>query len=459
MDKKIKFLLINPTATPWRVGQGRRPSRKTQIFRYSMLTSLYVASAMPSTVDTRVLDEDVEPVDYDSDADLVGISFMTFNAPHAYEIADTFRKVKGKTVIVGGYHPSFLPEEAKAHADAVCVGEAENIVTEMILDFSRGRLKPFYRNGPVALAGLAVPDRRLLARSFYAPVDAVQASRGCPNRCRFCSITSFFRHSFRKRPVEEVIDELRGLRQNILFMDDNITTDPEYAKELFSAMIPLRKRWFSQCSVRIVYDDELLGLAARSGCRGLFVGLESLSQENLQDWGKGFNRVKDYTLAVAKLHRHGIGIAAGIVFGHDRDTPEIFPRTLEFLDSAKVDALQATLLTPFPGTPLFEDLEREGRIFDRDWSHYDFGHVVFEPKGMSRQALREGHAGVVNAFHSKPRAARRLWNALRFLDAETIFRLALPLNLGYPLRHRLARVFRNSEASAPAQAEARREAA
>ncbi len=402
-----------------------------------MLTSLYVAAAMPPNVETQIVDEDVEPVDFDSDADLIGISFMTFNAPRAYEIADRFRNKRNKKVIVGGFHPTFMPEEALQHADAVCAGEAENIVPVMINDFLNGTLKRIYRNSAVDLRGLKVPNRNLLQRTSYSLPDTVQATRGCPQRCKFCSITQFFGHKFRKRPVDEVIEELKSLRTHLLFMDDNITTDASYAKELFRRMIPLKKRWFSQCSVRIAYDDELLDLAARSGCLGLFIGFESLNEDNLKEWHKSFNKAKDFDWAIRRIHAKGIGIQAAIVFGDDGDTKESFPRTLDFLLRSNIDALQATILTPFPGTPLHAEMERAGRIVDKDWGHYDFRHVVFEPKQMSREDLKEGHDWVLRGFYSRRSIASRFARELSYLNPSTMIRATIPLNIGY--RSRLAK--------------------
>ena len=296
-----------------------------------MLTSLAVAAALPPDVEVWIVDEEVEAIDFDARVDLVGISFMTFNAPRAYEIADKFRLQKGKTVIMGGFHPSFMPEEAIQHADSICIGEAESNLPQMISDFRAGALKRFYDNGLADLSQMRPIDRDLIPRGKYVWADTVQATRGCRNHCSFCSITSFFGNSFRARPVDQVISELRSLGRNIMFIDDNITTDPDYAKELFSRMIPLKKIWFSQCSVTIAANPELLSLAQRSGCRGFFIGLESLSQENLRHWGKDFNRASDYREAIGKLHSKGISVFAAIVFGNDWDTPKVFADTLRFL--------------------------------------------------------------------------------------------------------------------------------
>jgi len=405
-----------------------------------MLSSLAVAAAMPEGVVTRVLDEEVEPLDPEEPADLVGISFMTFNAPRAYEIADAFRRT-GRPVVLGGYHPTFRPEEALAHADAVCVGEAEPNVGRLVEDFHAGRLRPVYDEGPADLSGLRRPDRSLVPRGRYAWVDPVQATRGCPHGCTFCSISSFFGRRFRTRPVDDLVDELRGLGKGILFLDDNLTADPEFARELFARMIPLGKRWYSQASVTLADDPELLALAVRSGCRGLFVGFESLSEEGLTSFRKDFARARDYRRAVERLHAAGVGVQAGLVLGHDADGPDVFRETLDFLLAARVDALQATVLTPFPGTPLYSEMEAAGRIVDRDWSHYDFRHVVFEPKMMRRETLQAGHDWLLARFYSVRAIAGRLLGELSYLRPGTILRGTIPLNLGYRVRLRKDRTW------------------
>jgi radical SAM superfamily enzyme YgiQ (UPF0313 family) len=360
---------------------------------------------------------------------------MTYNAPRAYEIADRFRAQKGRPVIFGGYHPTFMPEEAIQHADAVCIGDAEDNVPRMLEDFRAGHLKPFYRSELRDLAGLPIPNRALIRGKDYAPLDVLQATRGCCHHCGFCSVAAFHRYHLRTRPVEEVVAELKTLGPHILFMDDNLTCDPEYAKQLFAEMIPLNKSWFSQCGIDIAHDEELLRLASRSGCRGLFIGFESLSQGSLRSWRKHTNRGRDYLVVVQKLHAAGIGVFAGFVFGSDEETPDVFGRTLEFLLEANVEMLQATRVTPFPGTPLFEELERQGRILDRDWSHYDFNHVVFEPLHMHRETLHAGVSWVLRQFFTPGHIARRLWKGFGYLHPALTLRAVLPLNVGY--RHRL----------------------
>jgi radical SAM superfamily enzyme YgiQ (UPF0313 family) len=358
---------------------------------------------------------------------------MTYNAPRAYEIADRFR-ARGKPVVVGGYHPTFLPNEAIRHADAVCIGEAEPNLPRMIADFEAGRLQPFYEGGLADLARLRIPDRGLIRSRAYVTPNVVQATRGCPYRCAFCSIAAFNRNTIRTRPIADVIAELETLGRHVLFMDDNLIGDRAYAKELFAAMRPLGKRWYSQCGIGIGYDAELLKLAAQSGCRGLFIGFESLSQQTLHAWKKNVNRAKDYLTVVQRLHQAGIAVFAGFVFGGEEDGPGVFANTLEFLDESGVDALQATRLTPMPGTPLFAEMEQQGRIFDHDWSHYDFKHVVFEPRAMSPATLDAGTAWVSRSFYARSQLLRRVWRSFGYLDASLVLRAVLPLNLGYRYR-------------------------
>ena len=427
--KPIEFVLINPASPTWSVRPGERP-RAARFFRFSMLSSQYVATAMPPYVQTRIIDEEVEVLDFDLHADLVGISFMTYNAPRAYAIADALR-ARGMPVIFGGYHPTFLPEEAIQHADAVCIGEAESNVPRLMEDFCAGRLQPFYRSSPVNLAGLKPPRRELIRKQDYAPLDFLQATRGCNYQCSYCSVSAFNDHNLRTRPVEEVIAELQALGRRVLFMDDNLTGDRAFARELFRAMLPLGKTWFSQAGLGLAFDDELLDLAARSGCKGLFVGFETLSEAGLRGFNKRPNLGKDYAKAVDKLHARGVAVCAAFMFGGDEDTPNVFEHTLKFLLDSNVETVQATRLTPFPGTPLFADLDSQGRIIDKDWSHYDFNHVVFEPRHMSRETLDKGVAWVLRQFHTRRAITRRTWNSLGYLGLGLTLAAVLPINLGW----------------------------
>ena len=428
----IKFLLINPTSPLWRINGSQRP-KNSKFFRFSMLSSLYVAASMPDNVETKIVDEEVESIDLDTDADIIGISFMTYNAPRAYELGDYFRS-KGKTVIFGGFHPTFKPEESIQHADAICIGESENNIPKIMEDYMAGTLKPFYKSDLVNLENLPEIDRRLIKHKSYLTTDALQATRGCFYKCDFCSVAAFNRYHFRARPVGKVIDELKKLGRQVLFMDDNIALNREYAKELFEAMIPLKKRWFSQCGIGIAEDDELLRLAEKSGCRGLFIGFESLSEKNLKNWNKHVNRRKNYAEITRRIHDHKIGIFAGFVFGSDDDGPDVFENTLDFLLDSNIEVLQSTRLTPFPGTPLYKKMVSDDRIVDKDWSHYDFFHVVHQPCNMSAETLDTGTAWLQKEFYSYKNISRRVIRTFNYLDTETVMKIILPMNLGYRVK-------------------------
>lgn len=401
----MRILLIAPASGNWH-HVGRSKIFNGKVFRFSLLSLLSVAAATPPRVRVDIVDEQVDEIPWSTRYDLVGITCMTAAAPRAYELARRFR-ARGIPVVLGGMHPTFLPDEALRHADAVCAGEAETIWPRIVEDAGSDCLSGIYR-GPLAdLAGLNRPPRHLVRGRHYATVQAVQATRGCPNRCAFCAVSAFHGGRHRRRPVEEVAAEVAALpRRFFVFTDDSLTADADYARELFRALRPLNKRWISQSTLGITDDAELPRLAAEAGCVGLFVGLETFSEANLEGVDKGFHRVAEYRDRVGVLHAHGIGVEAGIVFGFDRDDPGVFRRTLQLLDDLEIDMIQVSVLTPLPGTPHFEKMRE--RIFDRDWSHYDYHHVVFEPRRMTARQLQEGHDWVTHQFYRPWRIARRL---------------------------------------------------
>jgi radical SAM superfamily enzyme YgiQ (UPF0313 family) len=260
------------------------------------------------------------------------------------------------------------------------------------------------------LAGLKPLPRHLLSRRHYGTVQAVQATRGCPHRCAFCAVSAFHEGGLRLRPVEEVVAEVAALPNRFfLFVDDSLTADADYARELFRRLRPAGKRWFSQATLAITDDAGLVRLAAASGCVGLFVGLETFSETTLATVDKGFNRVAEYRARIEVLHAHGIGVEAGIVFGFDGDDRTVFRRTLGWLDDLEIDMIQASVLTPLPGTPYYDRVR--SRIFDHDWSHYDYHRVVFDPLLMSAAELQDGHDWVTAEFYRPRRIARRLARA------------------------------------------------
>lgn len=368
-----------------------------------------LAALTPPGVDLHLVDEHVEGVDLTEAADLVAISAQTASAPRAYEIADAFR-ARGVPVVMGGMHPSALPEEAGQHADAVVVGEAENQWAQVLTDFAAGHPQPLYRAAerPV-LTNLPLPRWDLLRRERYLLTNLVQTARGCPHACSFCSVSSVFGRRYRFRPIGEVIEEIRALKlRSVAIYDDNLVGRPARARELCEALMPLKVRWVGQGDLSVAEDEELLQLMARSGCLAMFVGIESLSQESLDGAHKHPNLGLDLERAVAKIHRHGIDLVGAFVFGLEGDYPDIFARTVSFAERVKLAAAQFTVLTPFPGTPIHDQLQAEGRIMTGDWSQYTMGNVVYAPKHMTASQLAAGRNYAYRRFYSLRSMARRL---------------------------------------------------
>lgn len=368
-----------------------------------------VAALTPPDVEVSLTDENVAEIDFNKEVDLVGITSLTSTAHRAYEVADTFRAA-GKKAVLGGIHPSMLPEEAKQHADAVVIGEAEGIWPGVIADFKANNLQKVYRQKErPSLVGLPIPRRDLFNKSSYFFGNTVFTTRGCPYSCSFCTVTSFFGHTYRCRPVAEVISEIKTLNSKklFIFLDDNVVGNPKFAKELFRALIPLKIKWVGQSSVTIAKDDELLKLAAASGCIDLFIGFESLSPSNLAAVGKKINAVDEYESIIGKLHASGIGVHGFFIFGLDGDDTESFKRTVRFAQKARLESAQFDILTPYPGTAIFESLDKAGRIFNKDWSQY--GHdLMFEPKSLSREELQDGRSWAWRKFYSLPSIWKRI---------------------------------------------------
>ena len=383
----MKILLISPDLEGSLYRYSRREVRS---FSFPRLTLPILAALTPPEHSVRLVDESVEDIDFEAEADLVGISLLTFLAPRGYEVADRFRS-RGTPVVLGGMHASALPEEALLHADSVVIGEAEETWPILLQDFEKGQLQRIYRaEKRPSLEALPRPRLDLLKREGYLNANCVQATRGCPFGCDFCSVTDFFGNSFRLRPVKEVVAEVAALPGDFIFVDDNIAGNRAYAQELFSALIPLGKMWGSQCHLGLANDPELLSLAAQSGCTHMFIGIETVSQANLKGVHKSFNKVSQYEESIARFHDQGIVVNAGMIFGLDEDDDSVFPTTVEFLEKNKVELTLFNILTPLPGTRLYARLEEEGRIIHRNWSHYDGRHVVFQPKKMSPETLRDG---------------------------------------------------------------------
>ncbi len=414
-------------------------------FKFPLLSTSLLAALTPDRHQVSIIDEGISEIDFDQEVDLVAITAITPLAPRAYEIADEFQK-RGRKVVIGGIHASWLPEEARAHSDSVAIGEADEIWQEILGDAEAGRLKPFYRQKErTDLTLLPIPRRDLLPRKGYLFHNLIQTTRGCPYDCEFCSVTALHGKTYRMRPIAEVEKEIQSLERSrayIFFVDDNIVGNLSYAKELLTMLSHYRLRWVSQGPIHIAENEEILSLMAKAGCHGLFIGFESLREENLELMGKRINRVERYERAVQRLHDAGIGVYGSFVFGYDYDDASVFDEFLEFADRNRIDGAFLPILTPFPGTRIYQRLKQEGRLLTEDWSKYDMATVVFQPKRMTVEELQEGFWKVNRSFYSIPSMIKRIFHPFQIRRSLIIFG---PMNLGlWPAVKKAERYFKKN---------------
>jgi radical SAM superfamily enzyme YgiQ (UPF0313 family) len=393
----LKLLLVLPENRRSYWG-GVSRSGKAGFARLSLTT---VAALTPADWDVTIHDARTGPVNPDLKPDLVGITGITSEMPSAYAVADSFR-LQGVPVVMGGVHVSAMPDEALVHADAVVIGEAEPVWARLLKDFKTGSMKKKYNGSLCDMRDMVVPRRDLLDRNMYSSgFNTLQATRGCPFACSYCTVTAFFGNEFRTRPVEQVIEEVSAFdTRDFFFMDDNIVGRPAYARELFEKLMPLGKTWGSQASITLAKDPELLRLYAASGGRYAFIGFESLSQKNLNNMKKGWNSSGNYAEAVKKIHAAGVEVVASFVFGLDDDDRSVFQNTYDFITENGISAAQYHILTPLPGTATYRQMEDEERITERDWSKYHTGEVVFTPTGMTQKELLDGYHWIFKKTYS-----------------------------------------------------------
>jgi radical SAM superfamily enzyme YgiQ (UPF0313 family) len=437
----MRLTLIHPAV-------GRRDSTSyIRTWQMEPLAPALLASLTPSDIEIRFYDDRLEPIPYDEATDLVAMSVETYTAKRAYQIASHYRR-RGVPVVMGGFHATLAPEETLSYAEAIVVGEAEECWGRLIDDFRSGRLQPTYRSqGRPSLAGLR-PDRRLFRGKRYLPVGLLEAGRGCHFRCDFCAIQSFFSQTQVRRPVDDILREIREMKKPLyFFVDDNITSNMRQAKEFFKALIPLKIRWVSQASINAAHDEEFLQLLKDSGCQALLIGFESLNPENLLAMNKGFNTMKGgYEAALANLRRYGIKLYVTFVVGYDEDTPEAMQQTLDFALRHRFYLVAFNHLTPFPGTPLYQRLDQEQRLlFERWWLDpaYRYGMVPFRTDRMSALEVEETCVRMRSKFYSLKSMLRRsldpqvnannffMWT--RFFTINWLMRREVLQRKGFPL--------------------------
>ncbi len=426
---RLRMALVSPKGPLYRHRGG--------IFRKSLraapLTLTTLAALIPPEIeaDVRIYDEGIEDLPETLEADLIGMTVITGTAPRAYELAARYRAA-GSVVILGGPHITLQPEEAAQHADAIVTGYAEYTWPQLLRDYVRGALQARYDMAPdfdlTRPEALPFPRRELLQRRGYKTLNTFEATRGCIHTCDFCVVPSAWGNGPYQKPVAHVVDDIRRMgARRLIFYDLNLIANTRYAQELFEALIPLKVQWFGLATTLL--GDRMIELMARSGCRGLLIGFESLSRDALAGVDKGFNRPDRYEDLVRRLHAHRILINGTFVLGSDVDTESAFDELKDFVLSTGIDLPRFAVLTPFPGTPLFRQMEQEDRILTRDWSLYDGQHVVFQPARMSPETLLAGHERIWREVYSARGILRR--TAARLRDNLALYPLVLGANMGY----------------------------
>ncbi len=402
----MKILLISPA-----VDADRRTNKGLMMPQLA----LYILEGLtPSEHEVTLIEEEAQEIDLEQECDLVGISCMTANAPRAYELSREFKK-RGKTVVLGGVHPTLRPEEALQYADCVVLGEAEGVWEDLLLDFQNDQLKRKYHNPKPDLSKYVPKNFSRIVHGGFFNLIPIMTTRGCPYNCDFCCVTNLFGRKIRHVPIENVVRDItQSKAKKFMFLDDNIIGQPKYAKALFKAIKPLNIQWVGQASVSLlVKDRELLRLAAESGCKLLFFGLESVSEEQMNTMRKSFGEVEQLEKALREIKKMGILIHASMVFGFDSDTNKIFDDTVRFLVKNNVSTVSFNVLTPYPGTKVYDELKEDGRLITEDWKYYDHNTVVFQPKQMTPHDLQMGKVNARKRFYSLGSVLKRSFGNLQ----------------------------------------------
>ncbi len=439
-----RLLLINPSNTHRHLGNIRETA-------WPPLNLPYLAAVTPRHYKIEVIDENIEPF-HPKEADIVGITAHTASVYRAYQIAQVYRK-KGIPTIMGGIHVSMMPDEAQHLCDAVVIGEAETIWPQVLEDFEAGNLKKEYRGSWADLETLPLPRRDILRNPYYR-WGSIQTSRGCPMNCSFCSVTAFNGRRFRRRPLEAVIEELEQIPHKwVSLTDDNIIgygrKDLDWTHAFFLRILEkgIQKRFFTQASILFGEDLELVRLSAKAGLKVVFTGIESVNPKTLQSYQKGINlkrlNQRRYKELIARIRKEGIVFHGAFVLGSDEDDRSVFRSTLHFIKSSHIDVLQATKLTPLPGTRLWKNLQQEGKIlvqdFPRAWEDFRLTRMLFKPAQMSIEEIYEGFTYLRKVYFGLWETVKRTVSTLIATKSLTSTFIAYKINTSY------RKAFRNSD--------------
>jgi len=425
MTRKLNIALISPRTGLYRHETGVFPMS----LRYAPLNMVTLAALIPEELrgNVTVYDESVEHIDPTTiKADIVGLTGITGVSMRSYAYAEYFRR-QGITTVMGGPHATLMPEEAAKHADAVVIGHGYETWPRLLHDYCEGRLQKFYYP-PEKIDWSLIPDphRNMFSHKKFITTNSTQAVFGCPHHCEFCVTPIICKGNYERRPIADVVAELSRMPgRYVTFLDPSPVENTEYAIALYKALIPLKKRWGGLATTRIVDNKELLDAMEASGCFGLLIGFESLSDSGNSTIGKEFNDISKYRRLMRELHARNISVMGCFVHGLDSDGPDCFKKTLDFIHDANVDLPRFTICTPFPGTPFFAGLKKEGRILTENWTLYDAQHVVFQPKKMSVEELQKGHIDCWHSAYSISSIFRRLAGSRTFLEYTIL------ANIGY----------------------------
>ncbi len=385
-DIKMNIQLIKPS----HLDQNQKPAK----YKKTLLPPLALAIMNRLTPDkhhVKIVDDVVEYIDYSRSYDLVGITVITAQADRAYQIADRFREL-GVRVIMGGIHPTILPHEAKKHADSVVIGEVEGLWEQILADFENNSYKEFYQDtSPPDLQELIIPKWDNINMKPYVkrignklPTMPLFASRGCFFDCKFCCVNKLYGKTFRTKPISHVLKEIDSINgKYFLILDDGISCNFDFTRELFKALIPKKIIWSLQMSTTILKSPDLIELAGQAGCNSMLFGIESFNKNSLNSINKGFNNPETYKELFIRVRKAGIIPCPTFIFGFDEDTLDQFRLTMDFLKKNKMETALFAILTPFPGTRLYQELNDSKRILTKNWSLYDLGHLVFQPKNFT----------------------------------------------------------------------------
>lgn len=405
----MKVTLITPQV-------GRKIDAKyIRTWQMEPLPIATLAGLTPKGIEIEHFDERIEPIDFNTKTDLVGIHTETYTAKRSYEICEEFRK-RGIPTIIGGYHAMLIPDEVSQYADSVMVGYAEGIWPVILQDLERGKLKKYYKQKAIEEIKFSLPNRDIFQNKKYLKLHCVETVRGCPYRCNFCAIAAATKSTCVLRPIDIIIEDIKKLKYKlILFVDDNIFGNISRAEELFRRLIPLKVKWVSQGSLNLSRNERVLELMKESGCQGLLVGFESFNSKTLELMDKHTNIAfrGDYKEAVKTFHKYGIGLYATFVFGYDSETLDDLDETVERAIDLKFFMAAFNHLVPFPGTPLYKQLLKQKRLTNKKWwldPKFRYGQAPFLPKNYTSEELRDACIAARRKFFSFPSLLKRLTN-------------------------------------------------